>query len=150
MFYELFETSSLGHFYNGCVIAELRNYRGYYTSPDHCDRSYLLLQPPAEVRGTHTETYTYRYIHAQSNLVSEYSWGPSKLLLINSSTCQPYRLVLWVISWGIISLYFLTRYYSLTVFFLTRFYCMYIYVRTYRSMYVLCMCIQYNLSIMII
>ena len=61
--------------------------------------------------------------YAQSNLVSEYTWGPSKLLLTISSTCYPYRLALWVISWGIISLYFLTRYYSLTVFLLTKFYC---------------------------
>ena len=50
MFFELFENSSQGHFYNGCLIAELRNYRGYFTSPDHCDRSYLLLQPPVEVK----------------------------------------------------------------------------------------------------
>ena len=35
------------------------------------------------------------------------------------------RFVLWVISWGVISLYFLTSYYSLTVFLLTRFYCMF-------------------------
>ena len=43
--------------------------------------------------------------YIQSNLVSGYTWGPSKLLLTISSTCQPYRLVLWVISLGIISLY---------------------------------------------
>ena len=48
------------------------------------------------------------------------------------------RLVLWVIGWGIISLYFLTRYYSLTVFLLPRFYCMcmYRYIRMYVCMYI--------------
>ena len=73
----------------------------------------------------HTYIHTHQTVHIQSNLVSEYTWGPSKLLLTISSTCKPYRLVLWVISWGITSLYFLTRYYSLTVFLLTRFYCTY-------------------------
>ena len=43
--------------------------------------------------GIHVRIYTYvctlpnTPIHLQSNLISEYTWGPSKLLLTISSTC---------------------------------------------------------------
>ena len=47
---ELLASAPSSHFYSGCVVAEVRNFRGFFTSPSHCERSYLLLHPTHEVR----------------------------------------------------------------------------------------------------
>ena len=62
-------------------------------------------------------------IYSQTLLVSTPGDPPNCYSLSVVLANHIRRLVLWVISWGIISLYFLTRYvyYSLTVFLLTRF-----------------------------
>ena len=63
------------------------------------------------------------YYYSQTSLVSTPEDPPNCYSLSVGLANHIHRLVLWVISWGIISLYFLTRYYLLTVFLLTRFYC---------------------------
>ena len=47
---ELLASAPSTHFYSGCVVAEVRNFRGFFTSPSHCERSYLLLHPTHEVK----------------------------------------------------------------------------------------------------
>ena len=64
-------------------------------------------------------------MYSQTSLVSTPGDPPNCYSLSVVLANHIRRLVLWVTSWGIISLHFLTRYYSLTVFLLMRFYCMY-------------------------
>ena len=60
---ELLATSSSTHFYSGCIVAEVRNFRGFFHSPNHCERTYLLLHPTQEVReGVRVRVNAYTYV----------------------------------------------------------------------------------------
>ena len=105
------ETSLIRHSAGNSVVTALAIHARYIT---------LSLQT---IRYTNHRYFMSQYWYSQTSLVSTPGDPPNCYALSIVLANHIRRLVLWVISWGIISSYFLTRYYSLTVFLLTRSYC---------------------------